>query len=78
MKTSQKTPLFVFISGIRPILVLLVSLLFLTACGFQLRGAADLPPEMDSTHLAIENEYSDLARRLDGFAHPKRCQPCWA
>jgi len=30
-----------------------------------LRGSADLPSEMANTHLAIENEYSDLARRLE-------------
>jgi LPS-assembly lipoprotein len=39
-------------------------LLFLTACGFQLRSAAELPPEMGRTHLVIEGENSALARRL--------------
>lgn len=36
----------------------------LSACGFQLRDSADLPPEMAQTHLVVEGEYSALARRL--------------
>lgn len=43
--------------------VLLLTLL-LSACGFQLRDAAQLPPEMAKTHLQIQGEYSTLARRL--------------
>jgi LPS-assembly lipoprotein len=39
--------------------------LVLSACGFQLRDTADLPSEMASTNLVIENEYSALARRLE-------------
>ena len=47
------------------IIAMLLSSLLLTACGFQLRDSADLPPEMANTHMVIENEYSDLARRLE-------------
>lgn len=47
------------------LVTLLICTLLLSACGFQLRDSADLPPEMASTHLAIDNEYSDLARRLE-------------
>lgn len=47
----------------RAVVVLVLSLA-LSACGFQLRDAADLPPEMARTHLQIEGEYSALARRL--------------
>lgn len=38
--------------------------LLLAACGFQLRGDANLPAEMDRTHMAIEDSYSTLARRV--------------
>ena len=54
-----------FLTSLRPVFVLLVSTLMLSACGFQLRSTADLPTEMASTYLAIDNEYSDLARRLE-------------
>lgn len=43
--------------------VVLLSLC-LSACGFQLRDAAELPPEMAKTNLQIRGEYSTLARRL--------------
>jgi LPS-assembly lipoprotein len=36
----------------------------LSGCGFQLRDAARLPPEMASTQLVIGDEYSVLARRV--------------
>lgn len=36
----------------------------LTACGFQLRESAELPPEMARTHLAIDGQNSELARTL--------------
>ena len=46
-------------------LLLLLSLpLLLAACGFQLRGDADLPEEMALTHMAVEDPYSTLARRV--------------
>jgi LPS-assembly lipoprotein len=38
--------------------------LALSACGFQLRGDADLPPEMAKTLLVVDDPYSTLARRL--------------
>lgn len=38
--------------------------LVLGGCGFQLRGKADLPPEMAQTQLVIDDPYSTLARRL--------------
>ncbi len=43
---------------------LLAATLLLSACGFQLRDSADLPPEMAQTHLVIDGQYSPLARRL--------------
>ncbi|HKJ16375.1 MAG TPA: LPS assembly lipoprotein LptE [Xanthomonadales bacterium] len=49
----------------RSVLLLVVTALMLSACGFQLRSSADLPSEMASTNLVIDNEYSDLARRLE-------------
>ena len=42
----------------------MLATLLLAACGFQLRSSADLPPEMASTHLQIQGEYTELARRL--------------
>jgi LPS-assembly lipoprotein len=53
------------VSGWMPVFLLLSSALVLSACGFQLRDTADLPSEMASTNLVIENEYSALARRLE-------------
>jgi len=38
--------------------------LLCSACGFQLRGEASLPPEMSKTQMVIDNEYSTLARRV--------------
>lgn len=38
--------------------------LLVSGCGFQLRSAAELPPEMARTHLTIQGEYTALARRL--------------
>lgn len=46
------------------ILLLLSLPLLLAACGFQLRGDADLPPEMAKTHMAVDDPYSTLARRV--------------
>lgn len=64
---SHSSPGFclVRLPGALPMLLWLASSMLLAGCGFQLRDSADLPPEMASTHLAIDNEYSDLARRLE-------------
>ena len=43
---------------------LLACALLLAGCGFQVRDAARLPPEMGSTQLVIDDEYSLLARRV--------------
>ena len=48
----------------RLLLLALACTLLLTACGFQLRGDADLPPEMKKTQLVIDDQYSTLARRV--------------
>lgn len=46
-----------------PLALLLVAWLC-SACGFQLRDEASLPPQMSQTQLVIGNEYSTLARRV--------------
>ena len=46
------------------ILLLLSLPLLLAACGFQLRGDADLPEDMAKTHMAVDDPYSTLARRV--------------
>lgn len=38
--------------------------LTLSGCGFQLRGKADLPPEMERTQMVVEDGNSTLARRV--------------
>ena len=38
--------------------------LVLSACGFQLRGKADLPAEMERTQMVVEDGNSTLARRV--------------
>jgi LPS-assembly lipoprotein len=43
---------------------LLACAMLLAGCGFQVRDAARLPPEMGSTQLVIDDEYSQLARRV--------------
>ena len=43
---------------------LLACALLVAGCGFQIRDAARLPPEMGSTQLVIDDEYSMLARRV--------------
>lgn len=48
----------------RLLITLLPLLLMLAGCGFQLRGDADLPPEMAKTQLVIDDQYSTLARRV--------------
>ena len=49
---------------LRTALTLLALALLLGACGFQLRGEADLPAEMEFTQLVVEDPYSTLARRV--------------
>ena len=44
--------------------VLVASTLLLAGCGFQLRDTAQLPPEMASTHMLIDDRYSLLARQV--------------
>lgn len=44
--------------------VLALCLLVLSACGFHLRGDADLPPAMDRTNLALADENGELGRAL--------------
>jgi LPS-assembly lipoprotein len=48
----------------RTLLALLLLAPLLAACGFHLRGAGGLPPEMAQTQLVVEDPYSTLARRL--------------
>jgi LPS-assembly lipoprotein len=48
----------------RLLLTLPLAALLLAGCGFHLRGAAGLPPEMARTQLVIDDAYSTLARRL--------------
>lgn len=47
------------------LIVLLLVLLPLTDCGFQLQTRAELPPEMQQTRLEIQSPYSPFARRLE-------------
>jgi LPS-assembly lipoprotein len=49
---------------LRTALTLLSLVLLLAACGFQLRGEADLPAEMANTQLVVDDPYSTLARRV--------------
>jgi LPS-assembly lipoprotein len=44
-------------------LMLLVAMLN-SACGYHLRGEANLPPEMARTQMVIDDDYSTLARRV--------------
>jgi LPS-assembly lipoprotein len=50
----------------KPFRLLLVSSLLtvLSACGFQIREDADLPPEMAKTRMVVEAENSVFARRV--------------
>jgi len=46
-------------------LLILMCLVFLaSACGFQIREDAELPPEMSKTRMVVESENSTLARRV--------------
>ena len=42
----------------------IVALIFLTGCGFQLRGQATLPPEMARTYISTEDRQSLFSRKL--------------
>jgi len=46
------------------VIILAVLVFMLSGCGFQLRGQASLPPEMEQTRMIIDDEYSVLARRV--------------
>lgn len=45
-------------------LTLLAAAWLCSACGFQLRDQASLPPEMARTQMVVDDEYSTLARRV--------------
>ena len=49
---------------IRLLLTMLCLGLLCSACGFQLREDAELPPQMAQTRMVIEDENSTLARRV--------------
>ncbi len=49
---------------LRTLVLMLALALSLAACGFQLRGEADLPPQMALTQLVVDDPYSPLARRV--------------
>ena len=49
---------------LRTSLLLLALALLLGACGFQLRGKADLPEEMALTQMVVDDPNSTLARRV--------------
>lgn len=49
---------------LRNALALAALALLLGACGFQLRGQADLPSEMSLTQMVVDDPYSTLARRV--------------
>ena len=48
----------------RVLMTVLCLSLLCSACGFQLREDADLPPEMAQTRLVVDDENSTLARRV--------------
>ena len=49
---------------LRTLVLMLALAVSLAACGFQLRGEADLPPEMALTQLVVDDPYSPLAKRV--------------
>jgi LPS-assembly lipoprotein len=49
---------------LRTAISMLALVLLLGACGFQLRGEADLPEEMALTQMVVDDPYSTLARRV--------------
>lgn len=48
----------------RPRLVLMACAALLAGCGFQLRGAPELPPEMARTYIQTDDRYSPFYREL--------------
>ena len=44
---------------------ILVAMLLVSACGFQLQTRAELPPEMQRTRLEVQAPDSEFARRLE-------------
>ena len=46
-------------------LSLLIAVLLISACGFQLQTRAELPPEMQRTRLEIQGPHTEFARRLE-------------
>ncbi len=45
-------------------LALVAVVLCAAGCGFRLQGQAELPPEMATTRLEVQNPYSQFARRM--------------
>ncbi len=52
------------VSGILRCGLVFTLCMMLSACGFQLREKAELPPEMQQTQILIGDEYSALGRRV--------------
>jgi LPS-assembly lipoprotein len=50
--------------GRTPLLILLLIGSLLSACGWQLRSAVDLPPALQTLHVEAEQDYSPLLRSL--------------
>ena len=50
---------------IRLLFSILVAMLLVSACGFQLQTRAELPPEMQRTRLEVQAPDSEFARRLE-------------
>lgn len=50
---------------IRSLFSILVAMLLVSACGFQLQTRAELPPEMQRTRLEVQAPDSEFARRLE-------------
>lgn len=50
--------------SLRLVLSMCVLALACSACGFQLRDAAELPPQMQRTQIVIDDQYSPLARTV--------------
>ena len=59
---------------LRHLLSILLVLLLVSACGFQLQTRAELPPEMLRTRLEIQSPYSEFARRLETHLEQNRVQ----
>ena len=48
-------------------LTIIVTLVLISACGFQLQTRTDLPAEMQRTRLEVQLPYSTFARRLETY-----------